>query len=72
MIKVSPVRKFISEKDKLIGEIGQELTEKSQEIAEISAINNSLKQKLQEYQTQNEENVRLFREESMNSTIKFK
>ena len=47
-----------------------ELKSKIDEIANLSEINNKITGKLKEFQEQNEANVRLFQEESLNQAIK--
>lgn len=69
---VSPMKRYVNEKDKLLNDLTNELREKIEEISRISEINSKFKQKLKEFQEQNEQNVRLFQEESLTQSIKYK
>lgn len=67
---MSPVKKFLSEKDKLLSDLSIGLHEKTEEISKIQELNHFLKDKLMEYQRQNEENVKLYRDQTMDTTVK--
>ena len=49
-----------------------ELREKIEEISRLSEINLKFKEKLKDFQQQNEENVRVFQEETLNQSIKYR
>lgn len=71
-LKASPAKKFVNEKEKLLSDLTNSLQEKIEEVAKLSELNFALKQKLQEFQLQNEENAKIFQQENMNSSIKYK
>ena len=66
------MKRYINEKDKLLNDLTNELKDKIEEISRISEINSKFKLKLKEFQDQNEQNVRVFQEESLTQSIKYK
>lgn len=71
-MEASPTKKFVNEKEKLLSDLTNGLQEKIEEVAKLTELNFALKQKLQEFQLQNEENAKIFQQENMNSSIKYK